>query len=63
MTSPLSLKKNVININHIFKGNDDSNYRDKFDKLKNRMNNLIGNLFDIIELQQNYLKENNINNK
>ena len=63
MTSPLSLKKNVININHIFKGNDDSNYRDKFDKLKNRMNNLIGNLFDIIELQQNQLKENNINNK
>ena len=37
------------------------NYKDKFEILKNRMNRLIGNLFDIIDLQQNKLNE--FNNK
>ena len=69
--SPLSLKKNVKDINNILKGmNYDKNseenlikgnYKDKFEILKNRMNRLIGNLFDIIDLQQNKLNE--FNNK
>ena len=71
VTSPLSLKKNMKNNNNIFKvmNNDinsewnfnKSNYKDKFEMLKKRMNKLIGNLFDIIDLQQN--KINEFNNK
>lgn len=70
-TSPLSLKKNVKNINNVFKVmNCDQNseeylnkgnYKDKFEILKNRMNRLIENLFDIIDFQQNKLNE--FNNK
>ena len=69
--SPLSLKKNVKDINNILKGmnydknseenSTKGNYKDKFEILKNRMNRLIGNLFDIIDLQQNKLNE--FNNK
>ena len=69
--TPLSLKKNVKNINNIFKVMNKNknyetdfnkdNYKDKFEILKNRMNRLIGNLFDIIDLQQHKLIE--INNK
>jgi hypothetical protein len=69
--TPLSLKKNVKNINNIFKVMNKNknyetdfnkdNYKDKFEKLKNRMNRLIGNLFDIIDSQQHKLIE--INNK
>ena len=67
--SPLSLKKNIKNINdniHMFigeknSGNDfnKSNYKDKFENLKNRMNKLVGNLFNIIEIQKNKLNEIN----
>ena len=69
--SPLSLKKNIKNMNdNIYKyigeknnGNDlnESNYKDKFENLKNRMNKLVGNLFNIIEIQKNKL--NKFNNK
>ena len=65
--TPLSLKKNVKNINNIFKVMNKNknyetdfnkdNYKDKFELLKNRMNRLIGNLFDIIDLQQHKLIE------
>jgi hypothetical protein len=66
LSSPLSLKKKIKNINHNFlkhaskeKNNEvdfsSTNYKDKFDNLKKRMNKLIGNLFDIIDLQKNKL--------
>ena len=70
-SSPLSLKKNIKNMNdNIYKyigeknnGNDlnESNYKDKFENLKNRMNKLVGNLFNINEIQKNKLKK--FNNK
>ena len=40
-------------------GLNESNYKDKFENLKNRMNKLVGNLFNIIEIQKNKLNEIN----
>ena len=71
ITSPSSLKKNIKKKNNNFQRNiweengendfSEFNYRNKFENLKNRMNKLIGNLFDIIEIQKNKLSK--INNK
>lgn len=70
LSCPLSLKKNFKNIdNNIIKNIEKDNeiylkkfnYRDKFENLKTRMNTLIGNLFDIIDLQKNQI--NKINKK
>ena len=71
ISSPLSLKKNIKKVGDtIFSnvkkeceeiGSNKYNYKDKFEKLKNRMNKLIENLFDIIDLQKNKL--NKINKK
>ena len=71
MASPLSLKKKLKNINNnTFKyankenediGFNESDFKYKFETLKNRMNKLIGNLFDIIEMQE--IVHNKINNE
>lgn len=70
LSCPLSLKKNFKNIdNNIIKNIEKDNeiylkkfnYRDKFENLKTRMDTLIGNLFDIIDLQKNQI--NKINKK
>ena len=66
LSSPLSLKKNIKNINNNFLKHTSkeinnevdfskTNYKDKFDNLKKRMNKLLGNLFDIIDLQKNQI--------
>ena len=62
ISSPLSLKKNFKTKNNIVvkffveeKDFNEANYKYKFENLKNRMNKLIGNLFDIIEIQKNKL--------
>ena len=66
LSSPLSLKKNVKGINNNFLKHSSkeinnevdfnkSNYKDKFDDLKKRMNKLLGDLFDIIDLQKSQI--------
>ena len=39
------------------------NYRENFEKMKKRMNNLINNLFDLIEIQNKKRTNNNNENK
>ena len=63
-TSPLSLKNNIKNIyKHYDKEENNeinfnqSNYKDKFENLKNRMNKLIGNLFVIIDFQKDKINK------
>ena len=62
LSSPIGLKKKIGTINFELNNydgeidNKDFNYKEKFELLKNRMNILIGNLFNIIDFQKQKLK-------
>jgi hypothetical protein len=74
-SSPSSLNKDMGSINMIdasnsglMLGRNDNpdikfNYRENFEKVKKRMNNLINNLFDLIEIQNKKRANNNNENK
>ena len=74
-SSPSSLYKdvgirNIIDASNsglLVGKNDNSeikfNYKENFEKLKKRMNNLINNLFDLIEIQNKKVINNNSDNK
>ena len=62
LSSPIGLKKKIATINFELNNydgeidNKDFNYKEKFELLKNRINILIGNLFNIIDFQKQKLK-------